>query len=320
MADASSATNPSILHIYSFAIAAENLDLQNPKFLECTSVEDQPMASGVLSANSTDYASSGTDSKGAAYQTTVKQTVTVKAEWMPLGSSNRMTPPNIRVGERLMLYRMGDTDKYYWVTCAQDMNLRKLETVIHAWNGSQDETQGTDGTNSYFFEVSTHNKLMHLHTSKANGEVCGYDVQVNPGTGKIQIQDDIGNFILMDSVNQILQMQTVSGAVLQLNKKDGNIQIPGTWNVQANMVNWQIAETFNITCPQTTHKGNFAEVGLFQLAGDMVTAEGSGGGTPGTGQMTIAANLNLQGNADITGTTTTRQLTSEQDVIAPNVN
>lgn len=314
-------TNPpkvSQLHIHSFGVVAANKALDS-KIVEVTPVEDFPTLSGTITDNASQYGASGVDASGKAYQDSVTQTATVSAEWLPFGS-NRMTPPDVRRGERVTLWRFGESDKYYWATMMDDMNLRKLETAVYAWSGSPNEGDSTDATTSYFFEVSTHNKLMHLHTSKSNGELCIYDVQINPGTGVIQIQDDIGNSFLMDSINLILMMQNADGTSLSIDKKNMTIVVPETWSVRAKNGVFQFTDGWQIQSKVTNHDGDFNELGTFGMNGDMVTAPGSPSvGTPGKGEMTIAADLTLKGDALVTGVTTTKKLTSQEDIVAPNI-
>lgn len=310
------------LHIYSYGIVAADKVLSS-NTVEVMPVEDNVLADGVITDNASQYQASGTDAQGNSYQSSLTTTMSVQATWMPLGS-NRMTAPDVRSGERVMLYRFGDTDKFYWVTLGSDMALRKLETAVYAWNGSPDASQGTTADNSYFMQVSTHQKLIHVHTSKGNGEVCGFDIQVNPGTGKIQIQDDMNNFFLFDAVNQILQMQNASGAVVQLSKKDLNFQIPGTWTVNAQNVKWNFGPTqmnlgqTTITSQATTHTGPFTENGPYALNGDMTTAPGTGD-QPGTGKIQIAGEAELLGSMDVKGNVTAVTIEATTSITAPNL-
>lgn len=322
-------TNPpkvSQLHVHSFGVVAENMSIANDangkpnKIVEVHPVEDFPTTSGTITDNATQYQATGVDANGKSYNESITQTITVKAEWLPFGS-NRMNPPNVRRGERVMLWRFGDSDKYYWATMLDDMNLRKLETVVYAWSGTSDESVDTDASTSYFFEVSTHNKLMHLHTSNANGEVCVYDIQVNPGTGVIQMQDDIGNSFLLDSINLILQMQNADGTVLSINKKNMTIVVPETWQVQAKNGVFVFTEGWNIQSKVTNHQGDFNELGALGLSGDMVTAAsgGVGPGTPGTGKIKIAGAAELIGSLDVKGPVSAVTIEATESITAPNL-
>jgi hypothetical protein len=304
---------------YSIATVAANKPLDSV-FIEATPQEDMPMLSGQLTDNVATYEAKGVDSQGQSYQDAMASTATVKAEWLPMGSSNRMTPPDVRRGEQVVLYRFADQDKYYWTTFKDDMKLRKLETVIYAWSGTTDESQDTTAATSYFFEISTHRKLVTFHTAKANGEPCTFDLQFNTGEGTFQLQDDIGNFFYFDAINRVIQMQNVDGSLFVLNQKNVKIVAPEMWEVQAKNGKITIGEQMDIQCPTTNHNGNFNELGAFGLAGDMVTAPGSGGvGTPGQGKIRIAGDTELLGNMDVKGNVTAVTIEASTSITAPNL-
>lgn len=212
-------------NVYSLAIVAANKPLSS-KVIECTPTEIAPMTNGEVSDTMDKYTAGATDREGAAYQVEMTTTNTVKATWLPMGGSNRMTAPDVRRGELVILYRFADTDELWWATLKDDMHLRKLETVIYAFSGSTVESAKADSDNMYFLEVSTHNKLVHFHTSKANGEPYSYDIQINTQHGFIKIQDDVGNFIGFDSKENQLEMVNRDGSKLDINKK--NITIEST--------------------------------------------------------------------------------------------
>lgn len=316
------------LKIHSYGIAAAD-KLRSSRFVEVTPVEDFPMLSGVISSNATQYTASGVDAQGQSYSESIKQTVTYNAEWLPMGGSNRTTAPDVRQGERLALYRMGDSDKYYWTTFTDDLHLRKLETVIYAWSASTAQSGPTANTDnaggqntdaSYFLEISTHDKLVHFHTSQANGEVCAYDVQINPGQGVLQFMDSIGNVFMLDTKNLVMQMQNADGTAVVLSKKNLYLNAPETLYLQAKNAKFLIGSEWDIQSPTSNHNGNWNVLGAFGLNGDMVTAEGSGGvGTPGTGRIQIAGDTELLGNMDIKGKLTAVTIEASTSVTAPNL-
>ena len=206
------------LSIYSIGIVAKNKPLSS-KIIEVTPIEDIPQSHGQLTDNQETHSANSTDANGSAYSTEVSTTATVKALWLPIGISNRMTPPDVRRGENVVLYRFADSDAFYWTTLMDDMRLRKLETVIYGFSGTQDEGATNNAENMYFLEVSTHRKLIHLHTSKSNGELFSYDVQINGGEGFIQIQDHLGNYFQFNSKDRIIESSNIDGSKITINKK-----------------------------------------------------------------------------------------------------
>lgn len=210
------------LKIYSLGIVAANKKLST-RDIEVTPVEDLPMSSGELTDNAVPCKAAAADQAGNAYSVEVTSSATVKATWLPMCGSNRMSAPDVRRGETVALYRFGDTDRFWWTTLRDDMYLRKLETVIYAFSATKDENATNDASNMYFLEISTHNKLVHFHTSNANGEPFVYDIQINTGEGYISIQDDTGNYFLFNSKERQLEMVNIDGSKVEINKTLANI-------------------------------------------------------------------------------------------------
>jgi hypothetical protein len=142
--------------------------------------------------------------------------LTVKATWLPIGDSNRITSPDVRRGEKVDIFKFGDADKYYWNTRGMNSKLRKLETVVWGFSATTDESEDLTADNFYYIEVSTHQKHIHLHTTTANGEPYAYDIQLNTDKGYFSIQDDIGNSVTMDSEAHELLMQNVDGSFIDI--------------------------------------------------------------------------------------------------------
>jgi hypothetical protein len=213
------------LKFYSLGTVAENKK-PSSKEVEVTPIEEMPMLDGELVPVATDYNAKATDNLGSSYETTVETTTTIKAKWLPIGAGNRISAPDVRRGEMVMLYKFGDTDKYFWATLNEDLKLRKLETVIYAFSATTNESAEMNAETFYFIEISTHKKLITLHTSKDNAEPYGYDIQLDTGNGKLVITDDIGNFILLDSSQNKIQLMNVDGAEYDMEKTNLTVNIP----------------------------------------------------------------------------------------------
>lgn len=207
------------LRFYSAGIVASNKKLSE-KTVEITPIEDLPHTDGNISSQQSEYKAKAVDGSGAAYEAELKTTVTVNATWLSLSCSNRITAPDVRRGELVMLYQFGDADKYYWTTLREDIKLRKLETVIYAFSATQDESKDATSDTTYYLEISTHKKIVHFHTCKADGEPFAYDIQLNTKEGFLAICDDVGNYVSMDSTNRRLEMKNIDGSHLDINKKD----------------------------------------------------------------------------------------------------
>lgn len=220
------------LRFYSIGIVAENKALSS-KIIEVTPTEELPMISGQITGMIDTIDSKGVDAKGQNYETKLVTTNTIQAEWLRLGDANRLTPPDVRRGESVIIYQFADGDKYYWNTLKNDSKLRKLETVVWGISATRKEGDGSDPASMYYIEFSSHTKLITLHTSQANGEKWGYDIQINPGTGYLVIKDTNDNFIKIDSLNEAIKLSNASGSFVELKKKNIAIKAPETITIDA---------------------------------------------------------------------------------------
>lgn len=312
------------LRFFSMGIVAAN-KLRSSKMIEVTPIEHLPFVNGQITDQGTQVQAKGIDATGAAYSTQVASSVTVQAEWLPEGDGNRVTPPDVRRSEYVKLYQFADADKYYWTTSGLPAQ-RKLETVVHAYSGSADESQALSAENSWYKEVSTHDGHITWHTSKANGEFTTYDIQLNAKAGYFRFQDGVGNALVIDSTQNLFQYQNANGSILQVLADTMSFKAPKSIDMEtkdftlkaSNSIGMQ-ATTATIQAT-TTHNGNFTENGAFALNGDMTTsASASGGsGTAGTGKITIAGNMTLEGNAQIDGDMQANTIEG-QDIRAPNL-
>lgn len=219
------------LRFYSLGIVAEN-KLLSSKDVEVTPVEEMPIMDGELAPVAVDYKSKAVDKLGSSYETIVETTTTIKAKWLPLGAGNRITAPDVRRGELVVLYKFGDTDQYFWTTQNEDLRLRKLETVIYAFSATSNEGAEMNAQTFYFFEISTHKKLITLHTSKDNGEPFGYDIQLDTGNGKLVITDDVGNYVLLDSAQTQIVLRNVDETTFDMKGPNLDVTVPKTYTVK----------------------------------------------------------------------------------------
>lgn len=206
------------LRLYSLGLVAANKPLSS-KDIQVTPIEDLPMLDGELTDSATDTSSQAKDSDGAAYHTQVATSATVTATWLPWGSGNRLTAPDVRRGERVLLYRYADQDKFYWITQGQDINLRKLETVVWGISATRDESAAAGPDNMYWMQWSSHQKLIHIHTSQADGEPFAYDLQLNTKDGTFLFQDSDGQKFSLDSQARVWRVENRDGTYAELNQR-----------------------------------------------------------------------------------------------------
>lgn len=323
----------SLLQIWSIGTVAANKPLDTT-IIDVTPDEEVPFLDGEINADKTTSAVKSQDQDGKEYQVSMVSSNAIKAEWLPLGEANRKTAPDVRRGATVVIYRFGDTEKYYWTTMKADLHLRKLETVIWAFSGTKDEGAGVTTETTYFLELSTHKGQVTFHTSKANGEPFSYTIQINTKEGFIKFQDDAKNFFIIDSSEKQIAMHNGDGSYIDVNKKDITINAVNTFKLTAKDAIFEVAnsitentKTYKTTASTqtitatTTHKGTTAHLGAFALTGNMTTTAGEGG----TGKASFGSDIDVKGavlmqqSVNVSGTLTAAKIISTQPIEAPNV-
>lgn len=209
----------SALKFYSLAIVANNKALSS-KIIQATPIEELTMLDGEIASIPIDHETEGLDAQGNTYSTKVKTDIAVEAEWLPMRGSNRRTPPDVRRGERVILWKYADVETLYWTSLGLDDHLRKLETAIYTFSGTADEdVDSLAPENCYSVEISTHTGQITLRTSKANDEFCVYALQINTKSGRVLLIDDIGNEFEFDSKNTLISFTNADKTTWQLDKQ-----------------------------------------------------------------------------------------------------
>lgn len=220
----------SILVAYSYGIAAENLKLNDEednttkgaidykpnRYLEVTLTEALPFYHGDINSDTEDYTSKYESRSGQVTDEDIQTASSVRAKWLARGQGNRITPPNVRRGERLLIHRLGNTDQYFWEVIETDNHLRKLETVIWVFSATQDESTEIDIDSCYTIEVSTHEKRMRITTSNANEEPYKYTIDLDTKYGSLTIMDDIENIIKLESKEKRIFLRNADNSFLHI--------------------------------------------------------------------------------------------------------
>lgn len=173
----------------------------------------------------------------------------VTAKWLNF-NSNRITTPNVRRNEQVMIYRLGNTDKYYWM----DMNVanvKRLETVVYAWSADPRNPMKDDLSNAYFLEISTHDKAVTFVTSQANGEPFGYTLQFNTDNGIVVLKDTDENVVYLDSANTVIGFKNACSTEFRLDKKNIHAYAPDSIYYKAEKTIDFKCTDFNITASKS---------------------------------------------------------------------
>lgn len=141
------------------------------------------------------------DHKNRSIKSHSSSSTVLEATWIPLGSSNRMSAPDVIQGETVQIYTYADTNEYYWTTIFNEPGIRRNEKVLYGFSNLSEGARDTefDRSSSYWFEVDTLNKYVKLHTSENNGELTTYDISIDTKNGILEIKDGLGNYIVHNS-------------------------------------------------------------------------------------------------------------------------
>lgn len=230
----------------------------------------QSKTSGTLGNQKMVYNVESTDHKNILRSQKVQGGLDVTARWTALGQSNRMSPPDVVRGETVMILRVADSDEFFWTTIGNEPSLRRLETVTYMYSNLPSGIKAFDKTTSYWFEVSTHDQYVQLHTSKNNGEAVAWDIKIDTAKGVLNITDNVGNDLTIDAVAGTLDGNFLTSI---------NLKAPTT-NIDSNV---------NIN-------GALSVSGGASIGGGASVGGGLGVGSGGSGDIQIAGNINLTGN------------------------
>ncbi len=276
------------LHLYSMGVVAAN-KTPGSDIIEVTPTEKAIAMDGEITDAAFTYGAKATASDGQAYESETVASGSISAKWIPLGTSNRMTSPDVRRGEPVVLYRFANTDQIYWNTVWNDMRYRKLESVVFGISATQDENATPGADNMYFVEFNSRDGYIHLATSKANGEPFAYDLQLNTKEGFLKFQDDIGNYISLDSQERQIRLQVADGSFMELLQKVLNLHGVDTINMLA-------GKDINMTAGQSITEETLVkttDAPATVIKGNLSTEAGRGGST---GSGTLRGDFELEGS------------------------
>ena len=180
------------------------------------------------------------DSNGSISSVVVNKSRTISCEWLPIGDSNRTTPPDVTAGEKVFVYRYGDTDLYFWTTAYFEIDLRKHESVTWLYSNKPEKSNLQTATiNAYRFVVDTLNKFLELFTNNNDGEYTTYNLSINTKDGVITIIDGKSNVFCLESQTDTLtinlqnELNIVTTNKVNVLSKEINIKAGGDINIEA---------------------------------------------------------------------------------------
>lgn len=237
--------NQSKISLYSLGYAAGNLEF-GQRELEVIPIESLSQFDGEVNDMRDSIESTGKDREGNEYKTKQETSHSIVATYMP-NDANRPFPGLVRRGERVLIYRVGDTDKFYWAETGLDDTIRRQDVFVIAIPNSPKENENSrEGNSAYYIEVNTVDKHISIRTNKNDGEAYAYDVQLNGKGGFISLQDDVGNFIQLVSKEQRVILGNAAGSEIKIEKSKALISAKD--EVQINTNNFKVnAKTTTFT-------------------------------------------------------------------------
>lgn len=282
----------SAFRVYSVGVVAENKPRTTSDVL-VVPIEITPMIAGDLFVETEELENKGVDSFDIEYTVKIKHRNAIRCRWLQWGS-NRKTAPDVRRGERVVIYRFADTDEFFWVSLGLDDHLRRLETVAWFFNANPDgvSNDASSPEDSYVLEVSTHDRLITLTTTKANEEPFAYTFQFNTAEGVVTLADDNGNYFEFDSTETRLTLHNADGTFFKLDKNDIFAYAPGNMDVE-------IEKDITVSCQNYTMSTKDA----YKIDCTTYTLNASGSTEVTSPTITFNGDFTLNGNQQTSGST-----------------
>lgn len=247
------------LKLYSLGIVV-NDKLRDSDIIDVYPVEDMPFINGKIKDYKQSVTGNVNDSKGVSKPLNIDMGAVIKAKWIPYGGSNRSSSPDVTKNETVLVFRFGETNKFYWTTVFNEPSIRRLETVVHRYGATSEYGVELDDSNSYTLIVSAHDRFIRLTTSNKNKEVVKYQLLLDLNKGTIGINDDQQNDIIIDSIKGIMTV-TIREKVIT-NTKDFIVNASNS--IQLNTKNYTLktdtgtvnASSYTLNASNSKFNGN----------------------------------------------------------------
>ena len=280
------------------------------KIILVTPVEAVPLLDGEVKSNVTKVEYKGVDAYDVEFTTNIDIDNAIEATWIPF-ETNRATAPDVRRGERVLIWQSGDADKYYWTVTGLDDDLRRLETVVFTFNANPKEDNKANALeNCYTIEISTHTGQVTLRTTGLNNEFTTYTVQLNTKQGAFTLTDALGNFAHLDSADKLWHLQLMTGTFLKLDRNNVLINAPDKFQLDAKNSVTINTKKMVVNSDKTTINASSTTIS------DDCTI---GGNCSVGGNMSVGGSFSGGGVKMAGGAITCNTVKSSGPVIAPNI-
>ncbi len=195
----------------------------------------------------------------------------ITATWLPEGEQNRISAPDVVVGDVVEIYSVRGTDEYYWKVFSHNTSLRKREKVL-IWLSNKGAAKSGSEADAYYLLWDTRNKIVHFHTSDNDGEACTYDLLFNTLNGLFSLKDNLKNEIKLDSVkgkldSTILNEYNVYTKKVNFYCEDFNVEASKSITMKSPTILEEASESITMKAPSIVDESSnrVISTGAFNL-------------------------------------------------------
>lgn len=244
---------------FSKGIATENLQ-PGSRTLAITLAEMFPAQTGEVTSRYDTHQVTGQSADGASYAGSSTTSSSITAEWLPFGS-NRISAPNIRRNEAVLVWATADHGEYRWTALGDHDDYRNTEVVIFGFRAAKDYEKTPSTTDSmYCFEVNTERGLIAVSTTTDRGEYTRTALVWDTKEGTWTYEDGVKNKICSDAKERMIWMENADGSQVGIHQGRAWIAAP----IQVSIIS-----------PVTQISGDLSVGGSTQIGGTLSV----GGGT-----------------------------------------
>lgn len=204
--------NISGLHSHSFGYVVDDIK-DGTHYIYVYPIEEIPNIDGDMITPEPSKVDNKTNDDGDE-SIIINRDIKLRAKWLPFGNYNRLTAPSVCRGEMVLLFKYGNSENLFWIPLYTELNLRKKERVIYVYSNKRKIEDEFNIDNYYYISIDTVDKIIRLHTSKNDGEVTTYDIEINGKDGTLIITDGKDNEIVLNSVDDKLHLTTNKEVVI----------------------------------------------------------------------------------------------------------
>jgi len=196
----------------------------------------------------------------------IDRSKTIRAKWFSFGQYNRLTPPDVRKGEQVLLWRYSNSDLFFWTTMFNDLSLRKEEVVRFVFSDKPKLDPDELLEDTYYLEINTRDKIIKFHTGDKWNEYTSYDFILNTKDGNLKVLDGKGNYIELDSPTDTLNISTNNAMtvkttnLISINTKHHKTEASETIDTHTSTETKNVDNHYGLTAGSVTITGGGVEL------------------------------------------------------------